>query len=163
MGRFIVLAICLVTTTACSKPAANKHEQEPPKAWQQEHSFQAQSEEAFLEARLEARQTALDFVKATLPAWTLKGMAARAYAGYIFWIDADLEKNNRHVVISLETQKFFPENGEPYWLAVPIDKFKRERINDLDDAALLKRFDKLRHELEELETPPEEDRDDGRP
>ena len=68
----------------------------------------------------------------------------------IFSIDADLEKQGRHVVLTFDVRKFFPEPGEPYWVAVPLSKFREDRLQKLDDADLMKRLDNAQRELDEL-------------
>ncbi len=42
--------------------------------------------------RTEARQAVLEFVKNNLQGWNVKGMSSQVYPGYVFSIDADLEK-----------------------------------------------------------------------
>lgn len=76
-----------------------------------------------------ARQAVVDFVKTNLQGWNVKGMSSQVYPGYVFSIDADLEKEDNHLVITFDTRKFFPESGEAYWLAIPASKYRIDRLH----------------------------------
>ena len=105
------------------------------------------------EERTEARRAVLDFVKANLPGWNVKGMSSQIYEEKVFSIDADLEKQGRHVVVTFDTRMFFPESGDPYWLALPVNKFRQDRLHKLNDADLLEQLDKAQREIIDLENP----------
>jgi hypothetical protein len=100
--------------------------------------------------RMRARGAVLDFAKTNLSNWTVKGMASQSYYANVFSIDADLEREGRHVVITFDVHKFFPESGDSYWLAVPANKFRQDRQHEFSDDSLFKRFTRAQAELEEL-------------
>lgn len=78
-------------------------------------------------------------------------MSDQQYSQNLFATDADLEKDGRHVVVAFFTEKFFPESGDPYWLAIPINKFTRDRLHRLSDDDLLKQFNGARRALDNLQ------------
>ena len=90
--------------------------------------------------RTETRRAVSDFVKTNLPGWNIKGMSSQVYPGYVFSIDADLEKENSHMIVTFDTRKFFPESGDAYWLAVPANKYRLDRLHKLGDAEVLEQL-----------------------
>jgi hypothetical protein len=160
--RLVMAGFLAVAATGCSDsptqntdtkatPTKEVHETRPV---EMEREFQnkwiATSEPEEYEVREQARAAVVDFVKKNLPEWNLKGMSSQVHALKIFSIDADLEKQGNHVVITFDVRKFFPESGDAYWIAVPTNKFRQDRINKLDGADLMKRLDNAQRELEEL-------------
>jgi hypothetical protein len=155
-------ALFVVAVFGCSNsPTQNSESKSTPAtestkttAVQREQEFQnrwiAGSEAEEYQIREQVRATVTDFVKNNLPGWTVKGMSSEVHALKIFSIDADLEKQGHHVVITFDVRRFFPESGEPYWLAVPLNKFREDRLQKLDDAYLMKRLDNAQRELDEL-------------
>jgi hypothetical protein len=59
------------------------------------------------EMRSQARQAVSDFVRTNLSTWSLKGMSCEVFAQNTFAVDANLEKDGQHVVITLYTERFF--------------------------------------------------------
>src|SRR5437870_11742521 len=125
--------------TESTKITAVQREQEFQNRWITSSSSEAEE----YQVREQARATVTDFVKNNLPGWTVKGVSSECTLK-IFSIDADLEKQGRHVVLTFDVRKFFPEAGEPYWVAVPLTKFREDRLD------LMKRLDNAQRELDEL-------------
>jgi hypothetical protein len=115
------------------------------------------SEELDGEMRAEARTAVADFVKTYLPGWTLKAIASQAYgATNSCSMDADLEREKQHIVITFDVRKFFSDTGDSYWLAVPVNKFRLDRLNALTDADLRKQLRDTQDELNSArESPPD--------
>ena len=149
---FVLMSVML---SGCSQDSSNDAAKKPSPS-KLEQIFQDQTTNE--EARSEARQAVLEFIQANIPSWNVKGLSAQPYAQNIFGIDADLEKNGRHLVISFDTRKFFPESGEPYWLPTPMSKFRRERLRDLSEDALIKEINRLRESLDERQSSSDDDR-----
>ena len=105
------------------------------------------------EMRTEVRQAVSDFVKTNLPGWNIKGMSSQVYPGYVFSVDADLEKQDSHMIVTFDTRKFFPQSGDPYWLAVPANKYRLDRLHKLGDSDVLEH---LRDSTDGTRTPPEQ-------
>ena len=125
-----------------------------------EREFQAQSV-GWAEAgepglRTEARQAVTEFVKKNLEGWNIKGMSSQVYPGYAFSIDADLEKADTHMVLTFDVRKFFPESGDAYWLAVPENKYRLDRLHKLSDVFLRKQLRKTEEQLEETRSASEQ-------
>lgn len=152
--RTLISLFLVVCGGACSntKPADTP----PPNAAALEVEFQNQDDPKG-EIRAQARQAVLDFVSRNLSTWSVKGMSSQRFYQNVFDIDADLEKDGKHFGVTFFTEKFFPESGEPYWLAIPVNKFTRERLRRLSDDELLKLYSKARQELDDLQSPPEDD------
>ena len=164
MRRSAIVTTALVlsaTLSGCSNPDSQKNttvastDSSATLAAKLEDQFQNDAERN-AEFRAEARHAVLDFVKANLSGWNVTGMASQAFYGNVFSIDADLEKDGHHVVITVEARKFFPESSDPYWLAVPVNTFRRDRLHTLNDDDLFKKLKKAQAELEELRSPPPE-------
>lgn len=158
------LAFALVSLSifigGCSDASTQKvvSEDNPAtKAARLEAEFQQQTDANGV-MRSEARQTVSDFVRTNLSTWNVKGMSCEVFAQNSFAIDADLERNGQHTIITLYTERFFPESGDPYWVAIPVNKLRRERLHRLSDEDLIKQLDKVRNQLEDLQSPPDDDR-----
>lgn len=162
--RFLPLVILFLSVAVCGgcSSSSNKANSKPtpklddPKthAARQEEDFQAYGSDIEGGLRTEARHAVLDFVKESLPGWNVKGMACQLREMSIFSIDADLEKQGKHAVITFDTRKFFPESGDPYWLAVPVNKFRLDRLHDLTDAGKAKELQEAEDTIDQLRTPP---------
>jgi hypothetical protein len=105
------------------------------------------------EDRAEARKAVTEFVNKNLPGWNIKGMSSQVYPGVVFSIDADLEKSDGHVVVTYDVRKFFPESDSPYWLAVPVNKYRLDRLHKLSDTNVL---EQLRDAKEAIRSAPEQ-------
>ncbi|HBB95591.1 MAG TPA: hypothetical protein DC054_09380 [Blastocatellia bacterium] len=88
-----------------------------------------------------AREAASQFVKTELPQWTLKGISTEPYESNVFWVDVDIENGPRTRVLSLIVKRFYPENGEPYWKAFPLDKSHASQLHDAHDAEIKRQLD----------------------
>jgi hypothetical protein len=104
--------------------------------------------------RVTARRAVVEFVNSSLPGWSLKGMSSQLHEDInAVSVDADLEKESEHVVISFEVRQFVPESGNgAYWLAVPVNKFRFKRLHALTDANLKKQLEDAQTELEDAQT-----------
>ena len=104
--------------------------------------------------RVMARKAVVEFVSASLPGWSLKGMSSQLHEDInAVSVDADLERENEHVVISFEARQFFPESGDGhYWMAVPVNKFRFRRLHALTVANLRKRLEDAQTDLEDAQT-----------
>jgi hypothetical protein len=87
--------------------------------------------------RTDARLAVTAYVNQNLPGWNIKGMSSQVYPGLVFSIDADLEKSGKRVVVTFDTRKFFPDTGEAYWLPVPVNKYRLDRLHELSDMEIL--------------------------
>lgn len=105
------------------------------------------------EDRTEARQAVTEFVKKNLQGWNIKSMSSQVYPGYVFSIDADLEKLDTHMVVTFDVRKFFPESGDEYWLAIPANKYRLDRLHKLSDTNVL---EELRDAIEGIRSGPEQ-------
>ena len=148
--------------TANSTPTPSPHSP-ATRAALEERGFQRRTFDNNADIRTEARRTVSEFVKVNLPGWDIKGMSAQAYEGNIFSIDADLEKQGKRVVITFDTRKFFSEASEPYWIAVPVNRFRQDRLHKLNDADILKQLNKAQNELDDLRSPSETETPDSNP
>lgn len=106
--------------------------------------------------RTEARNAVTDFVKSSLPGWTVKGISSQHDDIDGFSMDADLERQGHHIVLTFEVRKFFPESGEAYWLAVPVNKFRLDRLHALTDADLKRQLEEAQSQLQEAQSQLEE-------
>jgi hypothetical protein len=114
------------------------------------------------EFRTAARNAVAEFVKSRLPGWTVKGIASQSYDENVFSMDADLARESQRVVVTFEVRKFFSESGDGYWLAVPVNKYRLDRLHALTDAQLRKELGEAQEQLNnppEQEEPEPEDRD----
>lgn len=98
-------------------------------------------------------EAAISYVKAKLPQWTIKGVASHSYRDNNFWIDIDIENQGRSAVITIYSQKFFPESGEPYWKIVPTNTTLPERLHDMQDTQILEQLRHAENDLEEKGNP----------
>lgn len=99
----------------------------------------------------EARGAVAEFVKQRLAGWTVKGLSSNWYPeNNAFFIDADLEREAQHVVVTFDVRKFFPDAGESYWLAVPVNRFRMERLRVFLEADLRRKLRESQHELDEM-------------
>jgi hypothetical protein len=103
--------------------------------------------------RTEARQAVTEFVKKNLQGWDIKGMSSQVYPGYVFSIDADLEKSDSHMVVTFDVRRFFPESGDAYWLAIPANRYRLDRLHKLSDTDVL---EQLRDAKEGIRSGPEQ-------
>jgi hypothetical protein len=69
--------------------------------------------------RAEARKTAAEFVRATLPGWTIKGLSSQVYAGNEYRIAVNVEKEKRNVVVSVIVRRFFRNPASPIGRLLP--------------------------------------------
>lgn len=107
--------------------------------------------------RTAARNAVVDFVKTHLSGWKVKGISSQAFEDHIFSMDANIEKEGHEAVIIFDVRKFFPDSGEPYWLAVPVNKFRLDRFHALTDAELKQKLEDAENQLE----PPEPEQPDN--
>jgi len=123
------------------------------------------SEEEFLilndqQAELvnDARKAVNDFVKTRLPGWMVKGLSSELPGNrrrYVL-VDADLQREGHSIVVAFEVRRFFPESGESYWLAIPVSKFRADRLHALTELDLQKQLKEAQTDLEEATSSPEE-------
>ena len=165
--RFLFFFL-LIATVGCSQtgsqssatPTPTPDDPKTRAAREEQHFQQVTIERRNGELRTEARNAVTDFVKSYLPGWTLKGISSQAYEDTnSYEMDADLERQNHHIVISFDVRKFFPESGESYWLAVPVNRFRFDRLHALTDADLRKQLQDAQTELENAREPPDSDSD----
>lgn len=109
------------------------------------------------EFRTAGRNAVAEFIRTKLPGWTLKGISAQPYSQNVFSMDAEIEKQAQHVVLTFDVRKFFSESGDGYWLAVPVNKFRADRIQALVESDLRKQLAQAQTELDELKNPPSDD------
>lgn len=161
--RLIPLIVSSVVFVGCSSDSNSNANTKPtptpddPKthAARQEEDFQSSGSAIEGGLLTEARKAVSDFVKSSLPGWTVKGMASQVYDGNAYSIDADLYKENRHAVVVFDVRKFFPDSGDPYWLAIPVNKFRADRLHDLIDSAKARQLQEAKDEIDNLQTPPD--------
>jgi hypothetical protein len=103
--------------------------------------------------RTEARQAVTSYVKENLQGWNLKGMSSQVFPGYVFSIDADLEKEGKHTIVTFDTRRFFAESGDAYWLAVPVNAFRLDRLHKMSDGNIL---EELRDAKDRIRAGPEQ-------
>jgi hypothetical protein len=156
----LVLALLLLTLLfGCAKSdatLANTKKVTPPenpatRVAELEDEFQIGSDFDY-ESRAQARQAAIEFVKANLPKWIIKGVSSRQYQANIFWVDVDIERENQRLILSLNVQKFFPETGEAYWRAAVLTEDVKERLHKMNDADLIKRLEETQEKLSNLQS-----------
>lgn len=157
MEKAALIFLIALGCAGCSNSGSST--QATPTPSPEEFSFRAtKSEEEFLnlntqraELVVDARAAVSDFVRSNLPGWTVKGLSSQLAEGRsrVVFIDADLEKQGHRIVISFEARKFFPESGEGYWLAVPVNKFRLGRLQALTEADLQKQLKDAQTQLEE--------------
>src|SRR5438067_1448685 len=145
----LLLFFLLIPLVGCSGTGNNSSATPTPtpddpktRAAREEQHFQGFAIEKLNgEMRADARQAVADFVKSYLPGWTLKAISSQAYDDTnSYSMDADLERQNHHIVISFDVRKFFADSGDSYWLAVPVNKFRLDRLQALTDADLRKQL-----------------------
>lgn len=119
----LFLAVCIGGCSNANTQGGKPVDSSTAPAATQEEAFSNQDDPK-AEIRSQSRQAVLDFVSTNLSSWNVKGMSCERYNQNIFATDADLEKDGRHVVVAFFTEKFFPESGDPYWLAIPVNKFR---------------------------------------
>jgi hypothetical protein len=78
-------------------------------------------------------------------------MATESYESNVFWVDVDLENGQRKRILSLIVKQFFPDTGQPYWKAFPLDRSHASRLHDARDADLKKQLKSVTEELEQHE------------
>lgn len=139
-------------SSATDKPANTR----ATKAATLEGEFQEQADPNDL-MRTDARQAILDFVSRNLPTWNVKGISSRRFNQNYFTADAEIEKDGKNSVVTFLIERFYPESGDPYWLAMPVNRFTRERLHHLSDDELLKQYNEAREKLDDLQSPPEDD------
>ena len=84
-------------------------------------------------------------------------MSSHRFNQNFFTADAEIEKDGKHSVVTFLIERFFPESGDPYWMAIPVNRFTRDRLHHLSDDELLKQYNKAQEELDDLQSPPEDD------
>lgn len=80
-------------------------------------------------------------------------MSSQLYPGYVFSIDAHLEKPDSHLVVTFDVRKFLPESGDAYWLAIPANRYRLDRLHKLSDTDVL---EQLRDAKESSRSGPEQ-------
>jgi hypothetical protein len=164
----LLLLLLLIPLIGCSGTGNNSSATPTPtpddpktKAAREEQHFQEFAIEKLNgEMRAQARNAVAEFVKSYLPGWTLKAISSQAYDGTnTYSMDADLERQNHHIVITFDVRKFFPDSGDSYWLAVPLNRFRFDRLHALTDADLRKQLEDAQNELENAREPPDSDSD----
>src|SRR5260370_29024103 len=95
-----------------------------------------------------ARNAVIDFVKAHLPGWRVKGISSQTFEDHVFSMDTNIEREGHEAVITFDVRRFFPDSGDPYWLAVPVNKFRLDRFRALTDAELKQRLEEAENQLE---------------
>jgi hypothetical protein len=167
MPRFLLFFL-IIPLVGCSGTNKNSSATSTPtpegpktKAARAEQEFQDFTIEKLNgEMRADARNAVADFVKSYLPGWTLKAISSQAYDGTnSYSMDADLERQNYHIVITFDVRKFFGDSGDSYWLAVPVNRFRFDRLHALTDADLRKQLQDAQNELDSAREPPEPDSD----
>jgi hypothetical protein len=106
------------------------------------------------ETRTAARNAVIEFVRTHLPSWTVRGISSQEFEDHIFSMDANIERKGHEAVVTFDVRKFFPDSGEPYWLAVPVNKFRLDRFRALTDAELKQKLEEAENQLETPEAEP---------
>jgi hypothetical protein len=149
MGRITLCTLALLLFfTACNNQPSPSLEASPtptptPTSALAEIQFQA-SPDPNGEMRAEARRAVTEYLRVAARGWAVKGLALQLYAGNEFSVSAHVEKDNKRAVISLVVRRFYPENGNPYWLAILSDRSIEAQLHDLSDRALEDELSKLR-------------------
>jgi ABC-type glycerol-3-phosphate transport system substrate-binding protein len=154
MRKAILIVLLGLASAACSGNSTGQPTPTPTPTPDDPKTRAARAEEKFQnssgrhgETRTAARNAVADFVKSNLPGWTVKGISSQGDG--VFSMDADLERQGQHIVISFDVRKFFAESGDGYWLAVPVNKFRFGRLQALTDADLQKQLQEAQTELED--------------
>jgi hypothetical protein len=167
MPRFLLFFL-IIPLVGCSGTNTNSSATPTPtpddpktRAARAEQKFQDFTTEKLNgEMRAEARNAVAGFVKSYLPGWTLKAISSQAYdETNSYSMDVDLERQNHHIVITFDVRKFFADSGDSYWLAVPVNRFRFDRLHALTDADLRKQLEDAQNELDSAREPPEPDSD----
>lgn len=162
-ARVLLLSFLIVSSSAACSKTGSGSSSVPTPTPDNPATRAARAEEEFLtsyfdrngEMRTAARTAVNDFVKSSLPGWTVKGISSQLYEPSTFSMDADLEREGHHVVITFDVRKFFSDSGDSYWLAVPVNKFRLDRLHALTDADLQKQLKDAQSELENAREPPD--------
>jgi len=162
MRKALLFSLLVLTCAGCSNNSGSPTAIASPTPAATRDS---ESEEEFLilngqQAELvnDAREAVNDFVKTRLPGWTVKGLSSELPGNrrrYVL-VDADLQREGHSIVIAFEVRKFFPESGESYWLAIPMGKFRADRLHALTELDLQKQLKEAQSELEEATSSPDE-------
>jgi len=161
--RLTIILIVFAVSTTCDSFKSNKATPTPTP--QSPAQRVAESESEFQQdwrddaVRAEARQAAINFLKAKAPDWKIKGVSSEPYKHGSYWVAVDLEKDKRTAVIPFLVRKFFPESGDPYWRVIFLRSTFEAQEHALHDADLLKQLDEAEtkiYELENPEPPPDE-------
>jgi hypothetical protein len=155
-ARILLFLLCLaVVCLGCSSPETSDVQPAPTpddprtRTARAEREFQRHDRDADGEHRTAARAAVIDFVKASAPAWTVKGIASQVYEGNAFSMDAELESKNQRIVVTFDVRKFFSDSGDGYWLAVPVNKFRVDRFQALTENTLRKELGDAQQQLED--------------
>jgi len=92
------------------------------------------------EIRAQARQATVDYIKAKIPGWQIKGISSQAYQYNEFTVDVDIIKDQLNVVLPFRVQKFFPETDTPYWRATLLHTVAEQALDEILDKAAIKRL-----------------------
>lgn len=124
-----------------------------------EEQFQLEGEGRDGDTRAAARAAVTEFVRLSLPGWTLRGISSQGMAlglitetPYVFSMDADLERQGHRIVVTFDVRKFFAESGDGYWVAVPVNRFRLDRLRALTEADLRKQLQNAQEELQEAKS-----------
>jgi hypothetical protein len=146
----VSISFLTVGCSGANTQSSNRADNPATRSARFEEEFQNQADKNG-EIRSEARQAVLDYIKTNLSTWNVKGMSCEEFNRNNFAIDADLEKDGQHVVLTLYTEKFFPESGDPYWVAIPVTRERLDRLHVQSDEDLLKQLEKARRAVEGLQ------------
>ena len=78
-------------------------------------------------------------------------MASQSYESNVFWVDVDLENGQRKRILSLIVKRFFPESGEPYWKAFPIDRSHASQLHYAHDGETQRQLNEANDKIQRYE------------
>lgn len=171
MNRYVLIVMVLVLSgcKAGDKAASQNAAPPSPSGTPRSREFAAAYDEDLFqsypdrdEQRAEARETAADFVRANLAGWEIKGVKSELLASS-YRVAVDLQRGDRRETLDLLVERFFPDEGEPYWKARLLTRSLSDALHYAADAAALKKLKETEGERDELEQEKalREERDEG--
>lgn len=83
--------------------------------------------------RFDARYFAEEYVKEHYSGWQIKGMSCQPQANATFFVDVDIYRGKSNQVVRLFVEPMFPDDGEQYWKATPLDSLLLARTAQLNN------------------------------
>ncbi len=107
--------------------------------------------------RVEAREAGASFVREQLPRWDIKGIRSEPYDANVYGVSVDIQQGDKRETVDLYVEKYFPEQGEPYWKARIMSKALMDVLHESEDRKKLRQLNELKREKADRENNDDDD------